>query len=151
MNFRCRKLFTVLFGIIINKMKRIEKIRYASGIAFLMTIFVLLAGCSKDNSYGGNTSGNNGNNGQQGANEVWIEGMAFNPVSISVTAGTTIKWTNKDGVTHTVTASDNSFDSGNIASNGTFSHTFPTAGTISYYCKIHPMMKASVVVTSNPY
>ncbi|MGE5458403.1 MAG: cupredoxin family copper-binding protein [Methanococcaceae archaeon] len=130
-------------------MKRIEKIRHVSGFAFLMTIYVLLAGCSKDNSYGENTSGNNG--GQPGANEVWIQGMAFNPASITVTAGTTIKWTNKDGVAHTVTADDNSFDSGNIATNGTFSHTFSTAGTISYYCKIHPMMKASVVVSSNPY
>jgi plastocyanin len=117
--------------------------RFTSGAAFLIAILIVSVSCSKNSPlYGTSSTGNKG--GQPGANEVWIQGMAFNPASVTVTAGTTIKWTNKDSITHTVTADDNSFDSGNIAANGTFSHTFSSAGTFTYHCKIHPNMTASV-------
>jgi plastocyanin len=125
-------------------MKKQVEIRHLAGIVFLMTVFIVFTSCSKDNPYGGSSTTSSG--GQPGANEVWIQDMAFNPGTITVKAGTTLKWTNKDSVTHTVTADDNSFDSGDIAVNGTFSHTFSTAGTFAYHCKIHPSMKASVVI-----
>jgi len=81
-----------------------------------------------------------------GANEVFIQGMAFTPSTINVTAGTTITWTNNDGVAHTVTSNTGLFDSGTINPNGTYSHLFSTAGTFPYKCTIHPSMTASVVV-----
>ena len=79
---------------------------------------------------------------------VTIDNFAFSPATLDVAAGTTVTWTNKQDVTHTVTADDGSFDSGNIASGDTFSHTFDSAGTIAYHCAIHPTMKASIVVTA---
>jgi plastocyanin len=82
----------------------------------------------------------------KGANEVWIQNMAFNPSTITVAVNTTVKWTNKDGVAHTVTSTTGLFESGTINSNGTYSHQFTTAGTYSYICTIHPYMTASVVV-----
>jgi plastocyanin len=72
--------------------------------------------------------------------------MAFNPVTITVAAGTTITWTNNDGVAHTVTSDTALFDSGSIPSGGTYSHTFSTAGTFAYHCKFHAGMTATVVV-----
>ncbi|OFX38777.1 MAG: hypothetical protein A2X05_04810 [Bacteroidetes bacterium GWE2_41_25] len=81
-----------------------------------------------------------------GANEVWIQGTSFTPETITVIAGTTITWTNKDGIIHTVTSSTELFDSGNIASNGTYSFKFNTAGSFPYFCKVHPTMTAKVVV-----
>jgi len=81
-----------------------------------------------------------------GANEVFIQGMAFTPSTITVTAGTTITWTNNDGVAHTVTSNTGLFDSGTINPGGTYSHLFSTAGTFPYKCTIHPSMTASVVV-----
>jgi len=81
-----------------------------------------------------------------GLNEVFIQGMAFNPSTITVNANTTITWTNKDGVDHTVTSNTGIFNSGSISNNGTFSHMFSTVGTFPYYCTIHPSMTASVVV-----
>jgi plastocyanin len=72
--------------------------------------------------------------------------MAFNPKLISVTAGTTITWTNKDAIAHTVTSSTALFNSGSIGANATFSFKFATAGSFSYYCAIHPSMTASVTV-----
>ncbi len=91
-------------------------------------------------------NGNTDNSGGPGTNEVFIKGMAFDPSTITVTAGTTITWTNKDPVTHTVSSTSNEFDSGNITPNATFSHTFSTAGSYSYYCKIHTYMTATVKV-----
>jgi plastocyanin len=82
-----------------------------------------------------------------GPNEVWIDGMAFIPETITVTVGTTIKWTNKDGVSHTVTSTTpGSFDSGIIPNNGTYSLQFNTTGTFSYYCTIHTSMTGTVIV-----
>ena len=74
-------------------------------------------------------TGGTGGSGGPGLNEVFIQGMAFNPSTITVAAGTTITWTNKDGFAHTVTSDTNLFNSGNIGSNGTFSFTFATAGS----------------------
>ncbi len=76
---------------------------------------------------------------------VTIQGFAFGPSSLDVDVGTTVTWTNKDSVTHTVTANDGSFD-GQVASGATFSQTFAKAGTFSYHCKIHPSMTATVTV-----
>jgi plastocyanin len=82
-----------------------------------------------------------------GTNEVFIQGMAFTPSSITVTAGSTIIWTNKDGVPHTVTCNTVSiFDSGSISPGGTWSHTFNNVGTFQYKCTIHPTMTGTVVV-----
>jgi plastocyanin len=81
-----------------------------------------------------------------GPNEVFIQGMAFDPGTITVAANTTITWTNNDGVAHTVTSNTGLFDSGTISANGTYSHMFATAGTYPYHCTIHPSMTASVIV-----
>jgi plastocyanin len=81
-----------------------------------------------------------------GANEIWIQNMAFNPASITVSVNTTIKWTNKEGITHTVTSNNGLFDSGNISSNGTYSHQFTTAGTYPYHCTIHSSMTGTIIV-----
>ncbi len=118
-------------------------------LAFLLVLIISISdSCSKSsmaNMYGTNNSGNNAS-ATPGANEVWIQGMAFSPSTIKVSAGTTITWTNKDGITHTVTSNTSLFDSGNIGSGGTFSYTFATAGTYTYHCAIHPGMIANVTV-----
>jgi len=126
-----------------------SKMKFLTGITFLIAIFMILNSCNKSSTYGatGTTGGTGGTGaGGPGANEVFIQGMAFSPSSITVTAGTTITWTNKDVATHTVTSDTKLFDSGNVGSNATFSFTFATAGTYAYHCNIHPSMVASVTV-----
>lgn len=133
-------------------MKKIigSRIKLLSVIPVLFAILGILNSCTKsDNMYGnGGNTGGNGNKGGPGTNEVFIQGMAFNPSSITVKAGTTIKWTNKDGIAHTVTSDNNVFNSGSIGSGGTYTYTFSTAGTFQYHCSIHPSMTAKVIVTS---
>ena len=109
---------------------------------------ILMTGCNKSSySTAPPTSG-----GSLGANEVWMQGMAFNPAAKTISVGTTITWTNKDNTTHTATsgvpgAPDGIFNSGNLNNGGTFSFKFTTAGTFKYYCIIHgAMMTATMTV-----
>jgi plastocyanin len=80
-------------------------------------------------------------------NAVSIDNFAFVPATLTVPAGTTVTWTNHDEEPHTVAASDGSCHSPGMGSQGTYSHTFATAGRFDYVCSIHPFMHATVVVT----
>jgi plastocyanin len=118
---------------------------------FLITaqvmIMFMLTSCSKSSDMTGSGNQNPPPPVTKGANEVFIIDMAFSPSSLSVSAGTTVKWTNQDAVVHTVTSVPAGlFDSGSIPKGGTFSYTFSTAGTYNYYCAIHPSMLGVVIV-----
>jgi plastocyanin len=84
----------------------------------------------------------------KGANEVYIQGMAFSPATLTITAGTTVKWNNKDAVAHTVTSDSTLFDSGIISANGIYTYTFAKEGTYFYHCELHANMKAKVIVNA---
>jgi plastocyanin len=77
---------------------------------------------------------------------VRIVDYAYEPATISVRAGDTLVWTNLGRAPHTVTADDRSFDSGRLASGGTYSRTFTSPGTFAYFCTLHPEMRAVVAV-----
>ena len=79
--------------------------------------------------------------------EVKIAGFAFDPASVTVKVGTTVKWINQDSAAHTVTADDGSWNSGSLAKGQSFSQVFTQAGTYTYQCTVHPSMKGTVVVT----
>src|ERR1700730_11089344 len=81
-----------------------------------------------------------------GGPSVSMENFNIVPATLTVAPGTTVVWTNHDDVEHTVTASDNSFTSAAIPTDGQFSYTFNTPGTYSYFCAIHPFMTAKVIV-----
>jgi plastocyanin len=83
----------------------------------------------------------------QSAIDVPIQAFVFQPTTISVPAGTTVVWTNRDPVAHTVTDINGSYDSGLFEESGTFSMTFTTPGTYTYYCIPHPMMIGTVEVS----
>ncbi|MDP6607305.1 MAG: plastocyanin/azurin family copper-binding protein [Dehalococcoidia bacterium] len=74
-----------------------------------------------------------------------IQGIAFE-ATIEVAAGSRVIWTNQDGVMHTVTARDNSSDSGTFSQGATYSLTFSSSGTFNYFCTVHPFMQGTVVV-----
>ncbi|HEY4458527.1 MAG TPA: cupredoxin family copper-binding protein [Pseudonocardiaceae bacterium] len=83
--------------------------------------------------------------------QVTIQNYAFSPSTLTIPAGTTVVWTNKDTAPHTVTVSDGpvKFASPNLNTGDTFTYTFTQAGTYQYYCAVHPDMKASVTVTGS--
>jgi plastocyanin len=82
-------------------------------------------------------------------NQVEINNFAFSPANITVKKGTTVTWTNKDSVAHTVVESDSQDGpkSNNLAQGASYTFTYNTAGTFKYKCSIHPDMTGSVTVT----
>jgi plastocyanin len=80
--------------------------------------------------------------------DVAIPGKLYSPSDLSVLTGTTVTWRNGDATTHTVTAEDDSFDSGYIPPGGTFAETFSKPGTYRFYCSIHRFMRGVVRVYS---
>ncbi len=79
---------------------------------------------------------------------VSIKNDAFSPQTISVTAGQTVTFTNNDDDAHTITASDGSFDSKGLDTNGVWRHTFTKPGRYPYFCELHPFMKGTIVVAA---
>jgi plastocyanin len=75
-----------------------------------------------------------------------IQGSTFVPDAQNMPAEALVLWYNDDSVDHTVTARDNSFDSGTLSPNGTFEYTFEQSGEVEYYCKIHPSMVGKITV-----
>lgn len=94
-------------------------------ILFPLFLLALLGICCKKQT-----------NGSPGANEVWLEYKAFNPTQLTITAGTTITFTNKDNADHTATSTGH-FDSGKIKSGDSYTYTFTTAGIYYFYCNYH--------------
>ncbi|WP_458687912.1 cupredoxin domain-containing protein [Nocardia tengchongensis] len=82
-----------------------------------------------------------------GPDAVTIDNFAFGPGSLTVAAGTTVTWTNKDEEPHTVVANDGSFRSPTLGTGATYTFTFAKPGSFAYVCSIHPFMHATVVVT----
>ncbi len=112
-------------------------------ICLLFAFVIIFNGCKKSTDYGTPASTTTST---PAANEVFIQNTAFNASSITVAVNTTVKWTNKDGVAHTVTSTTGLFDSGNIAGGGTYSHQFTTAGSFPYKCQVHSSMTGTVIV-----
>ncbi|HEY1872456.1 MAG TPA: cupredoxin family copper-binding protein [Chitinophagaceae bacterium] len=109
-------------------------------VSLILVSAIIIFSCSK------NSSNSMSNNTPAAPNTVSIANMAFTPATITVSAGTKITWMNNDNMTHTVTADDMSFDSGNIAGGSSFSRTFSVVGSYPYHCTIHPNMTGTVVV-----
>jgi amicyanin len=81
---------------------------------------------------------------------VSIKSFEFGPKAIEVKVGTTVTWTNEDGVQHNVVTEDGAPEEikGKLLNKGeTFTYTFKKAGTYNYFCAPHPYMKGTVVVT----
>lgn len=76
---------------------------------------------------------------------VVIVNFAFTPDVLKVPAGTKVTFTNNDGATHTVTAADKSFDSGELQQGDTFAVKVSKSG--SYFCDIHDYMTAKIQVS----
>ncbi len=83
------------------------------------------------------------------AASVAIQNFAFVPDTVRIKVGNSVTWTNMDTAPHTATDLNNKFDSGSLTTNQTFNFAFATAGTYTYHCLIHSMMKNAVVIVTN--
>jgi plastocyanin len=83
---------------------------------------------------------------QASSAEVKIDNFSFGPAAVTVAVGTTVTWTNRDDIPHTVVSDDKVFKSKVLDTDEKFSFTFTKAGTYPYFCSVHPKMTGKVVV-----
>jgi amicyanin len=78
---------------------------------------------------------------------VSIDNFTFAPPNLTVKAGTTVTWINKDDIPHGIAATNNAFTrSQAMDTDDSYSFTFTTPGTYQYFCYIHPHMVGTIVV-----
>jgi amicyanin len=78
--------------------------------------------------------------------EVKIDNFKFGPEALTIAAGTTVTWTNRDDIPHTVVSTTGEFKSKVLDTDEKFSFTFAKAGTYEYFCSVHPKMTGKVIV-----
>ncbi len=79
---------------------------------------------------------------------VRMAGSRFEPATLTVAPGSTVRWFNDDALPHTVTAADGSWDSGNLAPGGRFERRFDSPGTYTYLCRYHLGQTGTIVVAA---
>lgn len=77
---------------------------------------------------------------------VAMAGSRFEPSTLTVSVGETVRWFNDDALPHTVSATDGSWDSGNLAPGARFERSFTAAGSYPYLCRYHPGMAGTIEV-----
>jgi plastocyanin len=125
-----------------------EPVRRFRGGAVVLVLgaALLLAACGSGGS--STASGSAGDSGKAtSTSSITISNFMFSPMSASVAPGATVSVTNKDSVTHTLTASGGQFDTGDIGGGQTKTFKAPSKpGSYSYICNIHQYMKGTIVV-----
>ena len=76
---------------------------------------------------------------------VHIDNFVFEPAQLTVKAGQTVTWTNRDDIPHTVVCAGK-FRSKTMDTDGIFSFTFTSAGEYKYFCSLHPHMTGMIKV-----
>jgi plastocyanin len=76
---------------------------------------------------------------------VVLDGVKFEPETLTVKRGETVIWVNKDPFPHTVTAKG-AFDSHDIAAGKSWKYAARKAGEYAYVCTLHPNMKGTLKV-----
>jgi plastocyanin len=98
-------------------------------------------------SHGAPSSSSSSSSSSVKGTSITISNFMFSPMSLSVAPGATVKVTNKDSATHTLTATDNAFNTGDITQNQTKTFKAPMKpGTYSYICNIHQYMMGTIIV-----
>ena len=76
---------------------------------------------------------------------ITMENLVISPAEVSAKVGDTIEWVNKDVLAHTATAKNGEFDV-MLPPNKTGTFVLKKTGTVDYYCRFHPNMKATLKV-----
>ena len=77
-----------------------------------------------------------------------IENFAYHPADITIPAGTTVRFINRDEMAHTATAVNSSFDTGPLDQNQFRDVVFEHRGRLRILLHPHPFMRGFIHVTS---
>jgi len=126
-----------------------------AGLSLAVGVICLgaLGGCTSDSGPASSSSGSSSPAVAAGpARSIEISTFSFQPDSLTVSAGTTVTWTNHDDIRHTVTSGTPDKPgtplNGTLDGKGTtFSYKFDAAGEYPYFCDVHHGMTGKVIVT----
>ena len=77
---------------------------------------------------------------------VVMEGVRFQPEVLTVRAGDSVVWVNKDPFPHTATSKTGSFDSQAIQADKSWKYVPTKKGEFEYMCTLHPTMTGKLRV-----
>jgi plastocyanin len=75
-----------------------------------------------------------------------IVDFAFQPSSVTVQVGDTVKWTWTGASSHSSTSDTSLWDSGVHGTGFVFTNSFAAAGNFPFHCSVHPFMTGSITV-----
>jgi plastocyanin len=78
--------------------------------------------------------------------EISIQNFQFVPAILTVKAGTSVTWVNRDEEPHNVVSLERMFRSKAIDGGDKFSVVLDNPGTFNYLCAVHPHMRGKIVV-----
>ena len=70
----------------------------------------------------------------------------FSRPTLTVPAGTTVTWLNRDEDLHTVVSTTLAFKSAGLETDEAYSYKFAKPGVYEYFCTLHPLMTGKVIV-----
>jgi plastocyanin len=81
-------------------------------------------------------------------NTIIIEKNTFNPATMTVSVGSTVRWVNNDDHPHNIGFTNKAFSTSTylLGATQSFSQRFDQAGTYDYTCTIHPDMQGTITV-----
>jgi plastocyanin len=122
--------------------------RFRGGaVVLVLGAALLLAACSSGGGSGSSSASSSGGTAVTSTKTITISNFMFSPMHAAVAPGSTVSVTNKDSVTHTLTATGGQFNTGDIGAGQTKTFTAPMkAGTYNYICNIHQYMMGTIVV-----
>jgi plastocyanin len=77
--------------------------------------------------------------------QITMQNLVISPAEVLAKTGDTVEWINKDIFAHTATARNGDFDVP-MPPKKTVTSVLKKAGSIEYYCRFHPNMKATLIV-----
>lgn len=75
-----------------------------------------------------------------------IDNFTFAPAELTVPVGTTVKWSNRDDIPHSIVGNNAAFRSAALDTDDAYTFTFKNVGTFTYFCGLHPHMTGKVIV-----
>lgn len=116
-----------------------------AALPLLAAVAVFVVGCGGSGGSTDRTS--SAAPASSGTTAVTIQDYTYKPAKLTVPAGTTVTFANKDSTAHTATSKESgAFESGAIQPGKSGKITLEKAGTFTYYCVFHPFMKGTIVV-----
>lgn len=118
-----------------------------SRLVIALAIVVLVSACGGSSNHDSTPTTQPSQPASSASDTVTIKDFKFGPATLNVKHGAKVTVTNSDSTTHTATADDGAFDTGDLDPGSSKTITLSKAGRYAYHCQIHSFMKGTIVVS----